>query len=318
MRVWQDAWQDALYGPKGFYRRPEGPAGHFATSTHGPAGALFAEALAALCDRHGLTSVIDVGAGRGELLTHLYAARPDLVLTGLDVVARPDGLAPEIGWEVSPGGSALPATFRGVTDALVIAHEWLDVVPCPVLEVDDTLVLRPVLVDPTTGAEMLGADPMDQRLTAWVEQWWPMGDAAPGDRVEVGLPRDEAWRDLVARVDHGVLLAVDYGHHRDSRPAAGTLTGYRDGRLADPVPDGRCDLTAHVAIDSLGADEVLRQREALLDLGVPTTRPGPEEAGADPAAYLRALSQVGAAAELTQRGGLGDFWWAIAHRGIGA
>ena len=32
---WQRAWQDALYGAHGFYRRAEGPAGHFATAVQG-------------------------------------------------------------------------------------------------------------------------------------------------------------------------------------------------------------------------------------------------------------------------------------------
>ena len=33
-RTWEAAWRDALYGPVGFYRRPEGPAGHFRTAAH--------------------------------------------------------------------------------------------------------------------------------------------------------------------------------------------------------------------------------------------------------------------------------------------
>ena len=31
---WQQAAETALYGEEGFYRRPEGPAGHFRTSVH--------------------------------------------------------------------------------------------------------------------------------------------------------------------------------------------------------------------------------------------------------------------------------------------
>ena len=31
---WEQAWAEALYGPRGFYRRPEGPAGHFRTAAH--------------------------------------------------------------------------------------------------------------------------------------------------------------------------------------------------------------------------------------------------------------------------------------------
>ena len=89
-----------------------------------------------------------------------------------------------------------------------------------------------------------------------------------GCRVEVGSARDLAWADLVARVRRGTLLAVDYGHTRGDRPAHGTLTAYRDGALVAPVPDGSCDLTAHVAVDALDHDEVTTQRTALRDLGV--------------------------------------------------
>jgi SAM-dependent MidA family methyltransferase len=312
---WPQAWQDALYGAHGFYRRAEGPAGHFTTSTHGPLGAVFAEALAALCDRHGLTRVVDVGAGRGELLSHLYAVRPDLVLTGVDVVDRPTSLSPGIGWIVSPGGQALPAEMAGLRQTLVVAHEWLDVVPCPVLEVDDEKELRPVLVDPATGQESLGdAVDIDTPCRAWLTQWWP-ADLEPGDRVEVGLPRDEAWRALTGRVEHGLVLAVDYGHTRATRARTGTLAGYRAGRAVVPVPDGSCDVTADVAVDSLGGDELLRQRDAIAALGIRAPRPRPEDAHGDPAAYLRALSRSGTLAELTRPGGLGDFWWVLTHRG---
>src|SRR5690606_26764082 len=49
-RGWRAAAQDALYGPRGFYRRPgEGPAGHFRTSVH--ASPLFAGAVARLLCR---------------------------------------------------------------------------------------------------------------------------------------------------------------------------------------------------------------------------------------------------------------------------
>ena len=84
---------------------------------------------------------------------------------------------------------------------------------------------------------------------------------APGSRS--GSTRDLAWGDLVCRVRHGILLAVDYGHTRGDRPTGGTLTAYRAGALVAPVPDGSCDLTAHVAVDSLDHDELTTQRAAL-------------------------------------------------------
>ncbi|MER7036018.1 hypothetical protein ABT334_34275, partial [Streptomyces albidoflavus] len=77
---WREATRTALYGDEGFYRRPEGPAGHFRTSVH--ASGLFASAIARLLVRtarelgSGTVDLVDVGAGRGELLTGVLAALP--------------------------------------------------------------------------------------------------------------------------------------------------------------------------------------------------------------------------------------------------
>jgi SAM-dependent MidA family methyltransferase len=309
---WEQAWQEALYGPTGFYRSPSGPAGHFATATHGATGVLLAEALSRLAEAGGLTHVVDVGAGRGELLTHLYAVSPALRLTGVDVVSRPDGLPPGAEWLQVPGGPTLPAGLRGLTDVLLLAHEWLDVVPCAVAEVDDGGGLRHRLVDPATGEETWG-DPVDGDELVWADAHWTTRDV--GDRVEVGLARDRAWADLVTRVERGVALAVDYGHRAGERPRSGTLTAYREGRVVPPVPDGSCDLTAHVAMDTLEHDDVVDQRSALRSLGVDGAPPPHDLARADPLGYLRALERSSAAAALTASGGFGDFLWAVKRVG---
>ena len=306
---WERAWHEALYGPSGFYRSDAGPAGHFSTATHGATGAVLARALVAMVHERGLTGVVDVGAGRGELLTHLYAVEPGLRLTGVDVVSRPGDLPDEVSWLESPGGTLLPEGLTGLTDALVVAHEWLDVVPCPVARVDERGVLRRLVVDPRTGDESDGA-PLDGHGLRWVEEHWP--DHEPGARVEVGLSRDQAWAGLLGRIDTGVALAVDYGHTRANRPAArGTLTAYRRGRETDPVPDGTCDLTAHVAMDSLDHDELLDQRTALQHLGVRASHPDHALARTEPAVYLRGLERASAAAALLDPNGFGGFLWAV-------
>jgi len=318
-RSWPDAWQEALYGRRGFYRSPRGPAGHFTTATHGSTGRVLARALLRLAAQHGVRQVVDVGAGRGELLSHLYAvlpgsapASPPLRLVGTDVVPRPPDLPADVGWVRSPGGAELPDELSDLTDALVVAHEWLDVVPCVIAEVDDRTVLRERHVDTVTGAEAWGP-PLAGEELAWAgEHWFP---TTPGFRVEVGLARDRAWAELVGRVSSGVVLAVDYGHVAGTRPTHGTLAAYRRGRLTTPVPDGSCDLTAHVAMDSLDHDELVDQRTALRRLGVDGSPPPVELARADPPAYLRALEEAGAAAALTARGGFGDFLWALKRRG---
>ena len=305
-RPWRDAWWDALYGPDGFYRRVEGPAGHFTTSAHAELGAVLAEVVGRLADETGVCRVVDLACGRGELLHHLHDQRPDLGLVGVDVVERPGDLPDAVEWLRSPGGALLPDELHDL-DALVLAHEWLDVVPCTVAEVDDDGVLHEVLVD-DSGAETSGGALTGDDL-AWADAWWPA--ASPGERVEVGLSRDLAWRDLLSRSRSGLTVAVDYGHERTRRPSHGTLTAYRAGQVSETVPDGQRDLTAHVATDSLGADEVLPQRELFHRLGITATTPDHALAASDPLGYVRALGRSSTVAALTDPNGLGGFSWVM-------
>ncbi|MFI6896724.1 SAM-dependent methyltransferase [Streptomyces sp. NPDC050256] len=312
-RGWQEAAETALYGDEGFYRSPEGPAGHFRTSVH--ASPLFAAAVARLlvgtAAELGTSDVdlVDLGAGRGELLTGVLAALPAEGGDGLTVrayavelAARPPGLDPRVQWCAKP-----PQGVRG----LLFANEWLDNVPAPVAETDPDGVERYVLVRTADGAERLG-DPVSGADAQWLRRWWP--SAGPGSRAEIGRPRDEAWADAVAALSGGLAVAVDYCHVREERPPFGTLTGFRAGREVRPVPDGSCDLTSHVALDACAAAggpgaEIRTQREALRQLGVTGERPPLSLAASDPAGYVRALASAGEAAELTSRGGLGDFGW---------
>ncbi|GAA2693255.1 SAM-dependent methyltransferase [Actinoplanes palleronii] len=352
---WRLAMQSALYGADGFFVRPQsGPADHFRTSVH--ASPLFAGALLRVAERvdaalgHPATfDLVDVGAGRGELLSALCALLPAELAARVRTVAvekapRPDGLNPAIRWRPD-----VPQTVTG----LLLATEWLDNVPLDVVETDEQGRLRKVLVDRHTGAETLGG-PADPAELFWASRWWPgelgtaqgelgtareaagagrevagagrevagagrdaagagRSDRAPG-RIEVGASRDAAWSEAVDRVRRGAALCIDYGHRRDERPPFGTLTGFRDGRQVPPIPDGRCDVTAHVAVDSLAAAaghpyQLVRQREALDALGISGARPPLSLATTDPMAYLRALSTAGAAAELTATTGLGAHWW---------
>lgn len=296
--------QDALYGTDGFFLR-HASAQHFRTSpTTSPEYAAAVRVLAGRVDdalgHPDPFDVVDVGAGRGELL----AALPDVPgrwrLTGVEVAADP-GL-PGVGWS-----SAVPPL-----NGLLLANEWLDAVPIDVLfdgrlvEVDDD------------GSERLGAKG-GAELLAWAARWWPHGR-----RVEVGLARDRAWTSAVAQVQRGLAVAVDYAHvlgdlrtWGDRRP---TLTGYRDGRQVLPLPDGSCDLTAHVAIDAVrdagGGGRLLSQRQALTALGVDATPPPRTLADTDPRGYLALLATSSARAELTSPRGLGSFCWLVRAVGI--
>lgn len=307
---WKAAWDDALYGAAGFFRR-ESPDAHFRTSVH--ASTLFAAAVVRLVREAGLDTVVDIGAGRGELLRAVHDQAPDLDMLAVEVAPRPADLPDTIAWT-----TALPDAVEG----LVIANEWLDNIPCHVVEVDPDGQPRVVHVDPATGRETLGSRMTDrsvpQALAAWCERWWPLQGAAPGTRAEVGTTRDEAWADVAGRVTRGLALAVDYGHTAEARPPLGTLRSYLHGRSVDVLPDGSRDVTAHVAVDAVAAragGAVLRQRDALRRLGVSGARPELALATSDPQGYVQRLSQAGEAAELTDEAGLGGFHWVLSRIG---
>ncbi|MGV4985394.1 SAM-dependent methyltransferase [Streptomyces sp. NRAIS4] len=250
-RGWRAATEAALYGPGGFYRRPEGPAGHFRTSVH--ASPLFAQAVARLLcrvdealGRPAALDFVDMGAGRGELVTGVLAALPADVAArargyAVELTDRPAGLDERITWLDTP-----PAAVTG----LLFANEWLDNVPVDVAEVDPVGVPRLVLVA-DDGSERLG-EPVTGAEADWLARWWPL-PAEEGLRAEIGLPRDLAWASVVDRVVRGLAVAVDYAHTLDTRPPFGTLAGFREGRETAPVPDGSCDITAHVALDACAA-----------------------------------------------------------------
>lgn len=307
--------QRALYEDDGFYRRGEHPAAHFRTSVH--ASPRYASAFARLLTevdaalgRPPEINLVDVGAGGGTLLAGIRdSVRPELAgrltATAVEVAPRPPGTPPEIVWRSEP-----PATITG----LVIANEWLDNVPLDVVEQTPDGA-RVMLVNPATGGERTGPRPTAKDHD-WLSRWWPLRET--GDRAEVGHPRCAAWTSVIARLSRGLAVAVDYGHRRGSRPPHGTLTGYRDGHVVPVVPDGSCDVTAHVAMDACaeageraGATATLltTQRTALRALGLSGRRPPIELAHADPHGYMAALCIAGEDAELTDQAGLGGFSW---------
>jgi SAM-dependent MidA family methyltransferase len=315
---------DALYGPGGFYRR-ENPADHFRTSV--AAAPPFADAIVELVSRVDQAlgrpeqlDLVDVGAGDGALLQGVLHRLSDDVRhrlrgTGVEIRPAPLDLDPAITWT-----PVMPQEVVG----LVVANEYLDNVPCDVVE-RYAGQLRHVLVN-GSGDEQLG-EPVAPPEHQWMQQWWKgLGE---GDRAELGLSRDAAWASIVHSVSRGVAVAVDYGHttaeRETGRFAAGTLTGYCDGYQLPAVPDGTCDVTAHVAIDSCAAagtaagaehSTLLRQRDVLRALGLSATPPPLALAHGAPDHYLYELSQSSAVAELTDPTSLGSFWWLLQSKSV--
>ena len=295
---WRQAWSQALYGPDGFFLR-ERPTEHFRTSVSAsPVFGTAVRRLAGLVDKAlghpDPFDVVDVGAGRGELLSSLPDVPARWRLTGVD-------LAPD------PG---VPFTWTSevpTLEGLLFSNEWLDDVPLDVV-FDERLV--EVAGD---GTESLG-EPAPEEALEWARRWWPQGR-----RVEVGLTRDRAWAAAVAQVRRGLAVTVDYGHVLGDRGTWGdrrpTLTGWHEGRPVHAIPDGQRDITAHVALDALQG-RLLEQREALPLLGIRSDPPPRELSRTDPRGYLARLAEASSAAELLDRRGFGAYGWVVVPVGI--
>ncbi len=90
------------------------------------------------------------------------------------------------------------------------------------------------------------------------------------------------------------------------------------------MPDGSCDLTAHVALDACAAatsgvvdlSVLTNQAESLAALGVVARLPDSAQAATDPTAYASALQRASEARELTDLDGLGGFGWLLQLKGV--
>lgn len=324
---WQRAW-----AANNFYLR-EQPEHHFTTGVglgDAIAQVMVAE-LISLQDRlirDQVITVIDIGCGSAQLLIRmqeLCAVDAPQILkrsrwVGVDVRSRPPNLPRSIDWWQGSAPEILHEYAPHGVQGLLIAHEWLDDIPCTIVQVDGRGELREVLVDVQSGNESLGEVlATDDPRFAWLQQWWwPVRH-----RAEIGVLRDTAWAKACSVLRVGTAIAVDYAHTRADRQHerwdGGTLAAYRDSRIVRPIPDGSCNITAHVALDAcaaaVGEAATLRtQREVLVAQPLP-------DAGAsvaDPISYARALEQANQSLRLRDRAGMGQFMWLRQDIGVPA
>lgn len=289
---WSAAWTDSQFGRAGFYRTHRAEE-EFRTSVHvdGRLAQALADEITAVFNRsdHRDFAVIDIGAGDGSLLRSLRTHLPsEINYVGVDLRTRPDDLPADIHWvEQQVAAHAQEITGRdGEWNGVLIAHEFLDDVPCEVVELDDALRPRVVLVDPSTGGEEIGPRLTDSAAgryvddpvacKRWLERWWP--PTRPLARREVGLSRDRMWSRLRRVLLDGVAIAIDYGHRLPDRRRGqwdgGTLTGFAGGRPRRPVPDCSVNLSAYVAMDSCAGDAASIVSQASLLEGLPGFRGG--------------------------------------------
>lgn len=281
-RSWSRAWRQAHSSDDGFYRTHRAEE-EFST------GVRIGDDLAAhfagrLEDRQrewpdSDLVFIDIGAGDGSLLSRVRRIAPEgIAYVGVDMRPRPAELDGDIDWiQMEIDSSTADITGRdGEWTGILVAHEFLDDIPCEVLELDDDLLARVVLVDPQTGVEEIGPHLRDpaahryldspERTEQWLADWWPA--TRPLARREVGLERDRVWARLRRVIGTGQAIAVDYAHRLADRQRGlwdgGTLRGFAAGRPRSAVPDGTVNITAHVALDACASHRARMHEQSRL------------------------------------------------------
>jgi len=262
-RSWQQAWEDA----SATFYRAHYPCDHFRTDamTGASAARILPLLHRALASTPGPLTIVDVGAGDGSLALGLMQALDGTAherrvrAICIDVRESPAHLDSRIEWICGDARSIPLQPF----DGLLVAHEFLDDLPCPWIECDADGIRHAVIVD-AAGRTHLGPPVADHAgcahlgidgpaIDAWLDRWWPTH--RPFARCEPGSTRDAAWALLTSKVRNGYAIAIDYGHLLPERAAGtwdgGTITGYQRGRVVTPVPDGSCNITAHVSMDAV-------------------------------------------------------------------
>lgn len=273
----------ALYHPEfGYYRRPRDPFGKhgdfFTASQLQPVfGILVAARIRQLYEEDGSPddfTVVELGAGRGEMAPALSAWRYVAVESGTGV---------------------LPERFRGV----VFSNEFFDALPVEVA-LRENGVFREMRVG-VEGERFVwvrgGEAPAD--VNAFLERYFPPPEE--GRIYEANLEA-LAWLErIAAALEFGWIFTVDYGYTRPEfiRFPRGTLMSYRRHTARDEVLEhpGEQDITAHVpftALEEYGAALELRTvrfenlTRTLLDAG-------------EPDQFAAALAAGGPRQELEQR-----------------
>ncbi|WP_328421202.1 SAM-dependent methyltransferase [Micromonospora sp. NBC_00389] len=207
---WRDAMSRALYGPGGFFVAGAGPADHFRTSVH--ASPAFASALLRLISEVDTAlghpsrlSVVDVGAGRGELLLTLLRLVSSEDAAGFAASETAAGLAVGVSGEPTRSGrSGLIPPRAGSPETLTA-----------------TAAARPSRDVPSSGAVRPS---LAERVRFTAVELAPRPEH---------LPEEIEWVSAIPAGINGVLLATEWLDNVPLDVAVHTRDGWRY-LLVDP------------------------------------------------------------------------------------
>ncbi len=344
---------DPDHGAYGAGRLRIGPAGDFATAPSlGPDFAAlllpqlveWLQALAA-ADPQAPLALVEAGPGEGSLAADLaaglaagwpeLAARTELVLvepnTGMAARQRQRLAACPLPCRWSSFGALAAAPVRGV----VLAHEVLDALAVERITFDGALWRRQLVAlhgvaDAKPALRLEPGEPLEPEAASQLEA---LGLLPPSPQRPAGWcselhPELAPWLAACGgALSAGALLVIDYAleawRYYAPQRSGGTLMAYRHQQASsDPLQEpGRCDLTAHLCIESVDAAAAAsgwrslgqcRQGQALLALGLAERLHGLQQ-GTDLADLL---ARREALLRLVDPAALGDFRWLAYGRGI--
>jgi len=275
----------ALYHPEhGYYRRgrdPFGKRGDFYTAEQiqpvfGILMAAFVRELYRKMDRPRDFSVVELGAGRGEM-AGAFAEWPYC--------------------PVDLASGDLPASFTGV----VFANEFFDALPVHVAIYRDGAFLEQRVGIAGNGFVWQTGGPAGAQVNEYLRRYFPPPEEGRWYEANLDAIR---WIERIGRsLVNGYVVTIDYGYSRAEsvRFPTGTLMGYRRHTACENVfeePGGR-DITAHVnftALEEAGSTFGLR-RELFETLAKILLRAGEADQFAaalagDPADELRRRLQL--------------------------
>lgn len=310
---------DALYGPAGFYMRPDGGSagrrGDFLTSPEvGPLfGALLARAIDGEWERLGRPdpfTVVDAGAGPGTLARSVLAAAP-ACSSALRYVAVEVSAAQR---DRHPAGVESRADLpEGGFAGVIVANELLDNLPFRLAVFDSGW--REAFVDlgrGGTATERLSApfDPVPGVLPP---------NARHGARAPL-VDRAAAWvDDARQRLSQGTVIVIDYGVARTgelaARPWREWLRTFRANARGGHYlqAPGSQDITVDIPFDQLPEPDAVRTQaqylqllgiEELVDAG---RRFWEEHAARPGLEAMRMRSRISESEALLDPSGLGGF-----------
>ncbi len=272
--------------------------------------------------------IVEVGAGSGSLLASLMDELGERPLWAVEVAPAAQIALRELGDHVQVVESMhdLPNAIAGT----ILANELLDNLPVALVRCEGGSFYEQWVEYDGESLELVPT-PMRPAVAEWVDMY--AGPVIDGGLVEVQLQAATWTREVLAKLEHGALVVIDYGgttEELEPRRSAGTLRTYRAHHLGpDPLLEpGATDITVDVNFTALadvaaaaGAEvDVVRQDDFLERLGLRTVigelrgRELELARSGDDMARLVVRSELKDAETLLHPRGLGDFRVLIATK----